>query len=171
MRRKPTNRSSYTEVVNLYVATGRTDFRILNVNDIKVIHGFDIRETPGYEDMTEAQQKTFEAYVIKHMNSVGMNTRITMWPKSVHFVKEYTYCGPEEWDEDEKCNLREQIGREWVIQKANGRTKKFKKYFDEGKSICDVDEAATKVVECIRVDWKYCGSSEWFHVFEDLNYY
>ena len=28
---------------------------------------------------------------------------------------------------------------EWIILKANGRTKKFKKYMDEGKTMDDVD--------------------------------
>lgn len=171
MRRKPTNRTSYNEVMKLYAACGRDDCRILTVNDIKVIHGFDIRETTGYEDLTEEQKATFEAYVIKHMNGVGMNTRITMWPKSVHFVKEYTYCAAPEWDEEEGKYIRWQIGREWVIHKANGRTKKFKKYFDEGKTEADVDEVATTEKEYIRVDWKYNGSNEWFHVSPELNYY
>ena len=67
------------------------------------------------------------------MNSVGMNTKITMWPKSVHYVRELTYCGPEEWDPDEGRNIRWEIGREYIILKANGRTKKFWKYMDEGK--------------------------------------
>lgn len=51
--RKATNRTSYKEVCALYEATGRTDYRLQTVNDIKVIHGFDILETTGYEDLTE----------------------------------------------------------------------------------------------------------------------
>ena len=53
--RKATNRTSYKEVCALYEATGRTDYRLQTVNDIKVIHGFDILETTGYEDLTEEQ--------------------------------------------------------------------------------------------------------------------
>ncbi len=52
------------------------------------------------------------------MNSLGMNTKITMWPKSVHYVKEYDYYSAPEWDEDEQRNIRWQIGREWIIFKS-----------------------------------------------------
>ena len=60
------------------------------------------------------------------MNSVGMNTKITMYPKTVHFVREYQYCSFPEWDEEIQKNIRWQIGREWINLKANGRTRKFK---------------------------------------------
>ena len=167
--RKPTNRTSYREVCALYEANGRNDYRLKTVEDILNIHGFDIRETTGYSDLTEENKKIFEAYVLKHMNGVGMNTRITMWPKSVHYVKEILKYGPEEWDEDEQRKFRWQIGREFIILKANGRTKKFRSYWDDGKGEGDVD--STKENEVLRVDWKYCGHNEWFHVSEELSYY
>lgn len=169
--RKPTNRTSYNEVCALYEFHGSNDYRLKTADDVLKIHNFNLRETTGYEDLTEDQKKLFEAYVISHMNGVGMNTRITMWPKSVHYVKEYSYCASPVWDEEEQREVRWQIGREWIIQKANGRTKKFKKYFDEGKSEADVDSVYTIEKEYLRVDWKYHGHSEWFHVIEPNKYY
>ena len=171
MRRKPTNRTSYREVCELYKKRGLEDCRLRNAEDVLFVHGFDIRETTGYEDLTEEHKALFEAYVVTHMNGVGMNTKITMWPKSVHYVKEYTYCSAPEWDEEEQKNIRWQIGREWIILKANGRTKKFKKYMDEGKTEADIDSVSTTEKEYLRVDWKYNGSSEWFHVIKADNYY
>lgn len=159
------------KVTALYEFHGLTDYRLKTVEDVSKIHGFNLRETTGYEDLTEDQKKLFETYAIAHMNGVGMNTRITMWPKSVHFVKEYQYCSSPEWDEDEQRMIRWQIGQEWIIQKANGRTKKFKKYFDEGASEADVDSVYTTEKEYLRVDWKYHGHSEWFHVIFPSRYY
>ena len=124
--RKATNRTSYKEVCALYEATGRTDYRLQTVNDIKVIHGFDILETTGYEDLTEEQKETFVAYVLKHLNSVGMNTRITMFPYSVHYVREISLLSAETWCEEDQRNYREELGREYLIVKANGKTKKWK---------------------------------------------
>lgn len=169
MKRKPTNRTSYREVTELYQKYGRNDFRLKSVEDILNIHNFDILETPGYEDLTEENKRLFEEYVITHMNSVGMNTKITMWPKSVHFVEELTYCGPEEWDEEEQRSFRWEIGRETIIVKANGRTKKFKKYMDEGKTDADIDKTTTK--RFLRVDWKFGKENVWFHVLEPGRYY
>lgn len=169
MRRKPTNRTNYREVTALYEATGRNDYQLKTVNDIKVIHGFDIRETTGYEDLTEKQKSTFEAYVIHHMNSVGMNTRLKMWPRSVHFVREVSLLSKKEWNEEDGRFYREELGREYIILKANGRTKKWKRFIykgDEGKEI-----ASTSEKEFLRVDWKYGSGSEWFHVSDDLEYY
>lgn len=171
MRRKPTNRTSYKEVCALYEKFGRSDYRLRSTEDILNIHGFDIRETDGYEDLTQEQKELFESYCVTHMNSLGMNTKITMWPKSVHYVKEYDYYSAPEWDEDEQRNIRWEIGREWIILKANGRTKKFKKYMDEGKTMADVDAVSTQEKEYLRVDWKYQGRAEWFHVMAPDKYY
>ena len=117
--RKPTNRTSYKEVTALYKEYGRTDYQLQTVQDVLNIHGYDITETTGYEDLTEENKRIFEAYVISHLNNVGMNTRLTMWPKSVHYVRELTYAGPEEWDPEEQRNFRWEIGKEFIILKAN----------------------------------------------------
>lgn len=141
------------------------------IEDVKNIHNFDVTETTGYEDLTEENKRIFEAYVLQHMNSVGMNTKITMWPKSVHFVREYSYCTAPEWDEYEKKNVRWEIGREYIILKANGRTKKFKKFLDDDRTEADIDKSATTEKEFLRVDWRMNGENIWFHVSEELEYY
>lgn len=141
------------------------------IEDVKNIHNFDVTETTGYEDLTEENKRIFEAYVLQHMNSVGMNTKITMWPKSVHFVREYSYCTAPEWDEYEKKNVRWEIGREYIILKANGRTKKFKKFLDDDKTEADIDKSATTEKEFLRVDWRMNGENIWFHVSKELEYY
>ena len=167
--RKATNRTSYKEVCALYEATGRTDYRLQTVNDIKVIHGFDILETTGYEDLTEEQKETFVAYVLKHLNSVGMNTRITMFPYSVHYVREISLLSAETWCEEDQRNYREELGREYLIVKANGKTKKWKKFFYEEGTENKVD--SRRETEFLRVDWKYGTGREWFHVSKELEYY
>lgn len=167
--RKPTNRTSYREVCKLYEERGLTDYCLKSAADVLAIHNFDLSETTGYEDLTEENKKLFTAYVLTHMNSVGMNTKITMWPKSVHFVEELTYCGPEMNDEEDGKPYRWEIGKEYIILKANGRTKKFKKYMDEGKAADDISK--TTIKRFLRVDWKYNGGSEWFHVIAPNQYY
>lgn len=170
MKLKPTNRTSYQEVCKLYQAT-RPDYQLKTVNDLKVIHNIDLTTTPGIEDLTEEQKELYFAYVIHFMNGMGMNTKIKMFPLSVHFVREYIYCGPKEWDPDEGRELRCQIGREWIILKANGRTKKFKKYMDEDKTEADIDQVATVEKEYLRVDWKFGTSREWYHVMSPTSWY
>jgi hypothetical protein len=171
MKYKPEINTSYAGVCKLYESCGRTDYHLQSAEDILRIHNFNVRETPGYEDLTDDQKELFVAHCLKYMNSVGMNTKITMFPKTVHFVKEYTYCGVPEWDEDEKRMIRWQIGREWIILKANGRTKKFKKYMDEGKTDADIDSVATTEKEYLRVDWRQNGTNVWFHVLAPDEYY
>lgn len=133
MRRKPTNRTSYKEVTTLYQHYGIHDYMLRTIEDVKNIHNFDVTETTGYEDLTEENKRIFEAYVISHLNNVGMNTRLTMWPKSVHYVRELTYAGPEEWDPEEQRNFRWEIGKEFIILKANGRTKKIQEIYGRWK--------------------------------------
>jgi len=169
MRRKPTNRTSYTEVTRLYQERGLSDYCLKTAEDVLFIHNFNLAETEGYSDLTDEYKKIFVSYVLRHMNSVGMNTKITMWPKSVHFVRELTYCGPKEWDEEDKKYYRWEIGKEYIILKANGQTKKFKKFMDEGKTPADADKTTEK--EFLRVDWRMNGTNTWFHVSKELEYY
>ena len=170
MRRKATNRTNYREVCALYEATGRTNYQLKTVNDILVIHGFNIRETTGYEDLTEEQKKIFEAYVIKHMNGVGMDLRLTMWPASVHYVREVMLCGPKNWDNEGQRHYREELGKEYIILKADGKMKKWKKFFyEKDKTEADVDSKTE--TEFLRVDWKFGTGRKWFHVSKELNYY
>ena len=143
--------------------------------------------TKAYADYTKraavlitvyAPPKTFflftasiAAHCVKYMNSVGMNTKITMYPKTVHFVREYQYCSFPEWDEEIQKNIRWQIGREWIILKANGRTRKFKKYLDDDRTEADIDKTVTKEFEYLRVDWRQNGTNVWFHVTAPDEYY
>lgn len=129
------------------------------------------QKTPGYEDLTSDQKELFAAHCVKYMNSVGMNTKITMYPKTVHFVREYQYCSFPEWDEEIQKNIRWQIGREWIILKANGRTRKFKKYLDDDRTEADIDKTVTKEFEYLRVDWRQNGTNVWFHVTAPDEYY
>ena len=77
---KPTINTSYKGVCRLYETCGRSDYCLRAAEDILFIHGFDIRKTPGYEDLTSDQKDLFAAHCVKYMNSVGMNTKITMYP-------------------------------------------------------------------------------------------
>ena len=102
---KPTINTSYKGVCKLYETCGRSDYCLRAAEDILFIHGFDITKTPGYEDLTPDQKELFAAHCVKYMNSVGMNTKITMYPKTVHFVREYQYCSFPEWDEEIQKNI------------------------------------------------------------------
>lgn len=168
MGRYPNN-TSYQEVSALYKAL-RPDYQLRNWEDILAIHNFDIRKTKGYSDLTQEQKDLFESYVCEHMNGVGLNTKITMFPVSVHFVREYAYCEKEVWDEEDGRSYRMQIGREWVILKPDGKTKKFKKYIDDDKTEADVTSVRV-VGDYLRVDWRMNKSPVWFHVMAPNNYY
>ena len=168
---KPAINRSYKDVCRLYEKLGRTDYQLQTAEEIRYIHGFDITKTPGYDDLTLDQKKLFVAHCITYMNASGMNEKITMYPKTVHFVKEYLYCSVPEWDEDLGRDVRWQIGREWVILKSNGQTRKFKKYMDEGKTDADIDSVATTEKEYLYVDWMHKKTAIWFHVTAPDKYY
>lgn len=131
---KPTINTSYKGVCRLYETCGRSDYCLRAAEDILFIHGFDIRKTPGYEDLTSDQKELFAAHCVKYMNSVGMNTKITMYPKTVHFVREYQYCSFPEWDEEIQKNIR------WLksqrpdkeVQKVPGRRQNRSRHRQDG---------------------------------------
>lgn len=169
MGRKIVNQISWEEVCARYESYGLSDYILQTAQDIQNILGYDITETAGYKDLTEENKKIFEEYVIRHLNNVGMDSRLNMQLKSVHYVRELVYLGPEEWNQVEERNIRFQIGKEFIILKADGRTEKFKKYMDKEKTEADIDKTTEN--EFLRVDWRMNGRSEWFHVSKELEYY
>ena len=162
--------NDYNEVCRLYRENGLEDYLLQNASDTKKIHGFDHKDTKGYEDLSEYNKQLFEKYLVNFMNSCGMNTKITMYPTYVHFVTETHYlreCGV---DEETGSKVFEDFGRKVVINKLNGRTKQLKKFFyDEEHS----EKDATKTTEekYLRVEWKIGKKREWYHVIEPDNWY
>ena len=89
--------------------------------------------------------------------------------QTVHFVREVTLLSAEYYDKEDKRNYRSEIGREYIILKANGKTKKWKRFIYEDEDEKNIDATSDK--EFLRVDWKYGSGSEWFHVSDKLEYY
>lgn len=168
---KPTNRRSYKEVCALYEARGLTDYRLRTAEDVKAIHNFDLTETEGYSDLSDENKELFIKFMISFMNGQGMNLKITVFPRSVHFVRKTTFlkeCPPD--PEDGKV-YKEEIGIKFTILKANGRTKTLSRagYFDKDKTKEDVTH--TRDEEFLRVDLLMGGNKTWFHVLAPDRYF
>ncbi len=168
---KPTNRRSYKEVCSLYEARGLTDYRLRTAEDVKAIHNFDLTDTEGYSDLSAENKELFIKFMISFMNGQGMNLKITVFPRSVHFVRKTIFlkeCPPD--PEDGKI-YKEEIGMKFMILKANGRTKVLSRagYFDKDKTQADVTH--TRDEEFLRVDLFMGGSKTWFHVLAPDRYF
>lgn len=168
---KPTNRRNYKEVCSLYESRGLTDYCLRTPDDIKAIHNFDITETEGYSDLTNENKKLYADFFITYMNGLGMNTKITIFPRRVNFVRKTTYLRQLPPDPEDGKIYKEEIGVKFTILKANGKTKTLPRagYFDEGMTADDATE--TREEEFLRADLIVQRDNTWFHVLAPDRYY
>lgn len=75
-----------------YEERGLTDYQLRSLDDLKEIHGFDVRELSGYSGLTDDNRKLFEKAVLNFYNAHGLDSRKHLLPKSINYVEETEYC-------------------------------------------------------------------------------
>lgn len=79
------------ELERKYEERGLTDYQLQTLEDLKEIHGVDVTELNGYNELTDENKELFNSTVIKFFNTWGLDNRKELRPKNVHYVSEVTY--------------------------------------------------------------------------------
>lgn len=167
MIKKADIRTDYNKMVAEYKERGLGNFILRTAEDIKAIHGFDLTEASGYADLPDELKKLYAAHVIKFMNNHGLNTRMVIWPHSVHLVCEVTY-NKNIYDKVDNQYYKQEVKQVLYIIKADGSSHIWKsdKSAEHSSRNCEIIK-----VKYLRVDWKINGNIEWFHVLSPSQYY
>lgn len=82
---------TYKEMTKKYEERGLTDYQLRTLEDLKQIHGVDIRELSGYSRLSETNRNLFDVTVLRFYNAYGLNSRLELKPKAVNYVLEKDY--------------------------------------------------------------------------------
>ena len=82
---------TYKEMTRKYEERGLTDYQLRTLEDIKEIHGIDVRELSGYSGLSDANRNLFDVTVLRFYNAHDLNSRLELTPKAVNYVAETEY--------------------------------------------------------------------------------
>ena len=58
-----------------YEDCGLNDYRLKSLDNLREIHGFDVRELSGYSGLTDENKMLFDKTVLRFYNSLGMDIK------------------------------------------------------------------------------------------------
>lgn len=153
-----------TQLENIYIANGLTDFRLNTVEDILKCHGHDCLKLPGYETLSQDNKEIFKKFIVKIFNAWGLESRAALNPKGIYLVedKEYNANDP---DDEENENYIVTVKR--IIKTIDKEGKK--KILHQYKNKEYLKLPIVKVYESnyLRFEYSHWKSNEWLHVIND----
>ena len=147
------------QIENLYMVNGLGDFRLRNLGDLMKCHGINARNIEGYSELSEADKKAYESFIVNFMNMMGMMSRITFYPKKIYRAYNIDFLIKQS---DDDCYTI--VGGEvWNVSNPNDPVK-TRKWTDED-IIYSSDEVVTeKSKEYLRIEYTHRDETEWLHI-------
>ncbi len=88
-----------------YEDCGLNDYQLRTLDELREIHGVDVRELSGYSGLTNENRKLFDITVLRFYNSLGLDIRKQLLPKSVNYVIETEYVKDIDENEAETAGI------------------------------------------------------------------
>lgn len=79
------------ELEKRYEERGCIDYKLRSLSDLEVIHGVNVSELPGYTDLSDKHRKVFDGSIIRFFNAHGLDSRKSLQPKCINYVREIEY--------------------------------------------------------------------------------
>ncbi len=142
-----------------YEDCGLNDCRLKTLDEIREIHGVDVRELSGYSGLTEKNRKLFDMTVLNFYKAHDLDSRKHLIPKSVNYVIETESV--KDIDETEA----ETVGTVIDSIDRNGKKRKMHRYVFN-KNI-PFSECRKEIKKYLRFELK----GEWYHFTDKGEWY
>lgn len=148
-----------------YKNRGLSDYQLQNIEDILFVHGINVLETAGYENLTENNKMLFKTFLVNFFNACGLEARSTIIPVNINYVLDVECLGKENKEDDYYVTLIHEI----IIEKADNTTKLLKEYENEIYKHLPCIETCKK--RYLRFDYIIYDREEWQHVITPTEWY
>lgn len=145
-----------------YEELGLTDYKLRTLEQLKEIHGVDVNQISGYQDLPEEQKTLFDKAVINFYNARGLDNRRSLLPKSVNYVYDIDYYSPINEHESDH------VGTEVYVLDKDSRSVKRRLHrytFIKGIKFKECEKVTSRAY--IRFELK----SEWYHILSPIEWY
>lgn len=145
-----------------YEEQNLNDYKLHNLKQLQEIHGVDINNIPGYQNLPDEQRKIFNEAIINFYNAWGLDRRKTLIPKSVNYVYEVNYFKKLNITDDFYTDIGQNI---YVLNSDGSIERRLHKYVFEKDVSFKTCERDTKVY--LRFELK----GEWYHIISATEWY
>lgn len=74
-----------------YIKLGLYDYQLKTLDNLLQIYNFDVRKLSGYSLLSDENRELFNNTILRFYNAHGLDSRLSLSPKSVNYVEEITY--------------------------------------------------------------------------------
>lgn len=157
------------QIENVYKANGLADFRLRNTEDLLKVHGIDFKDVSGYSGLNDLNRAVYEKFIVNIFNAFELESRSTLIPTAINFVKETNFIGMLELgcedEEDSYVNIYTTVN---VIDR-NGLESLLHKF--ENKEYRYLKVITDEVRHYLRFEYTLREEDSWLHVFNDKEWF
>lgn len=150
---------------NIYLSNGLNEFKLNNHNDLLNVHRINVKNIPGYSNLSNDHRTLFDSFIINFYNTAELETRAMLVPVSVNFVLEEEYLGKRNTADDYYIPL----GGKFTVLLNSGETKVISRWKD--KAYKNLPCLSTEKLSYLRFEYKIGKSKSWQHVISNNEWY
>lgn len=114
----------------------------------------------GYKQLDDLNRNIYKKFIINFFNALGLESRTTLIPKGIYFVKDITYLAKKSLDDDYFVVT----GGVIIAFHRNGLKSILHKWVDEKYKHLEIKEK--EVTMYLRFEYEHKGRKEWVHVID-----
>lgn len=159
---KNTEKSSRKQLEKKYETHGLNDYKLRSLDDLRIIHGIDVSEISGYQELPDKQRELFNKAIINFFNGWGLDNRLALKPKSINYVYDINYY------RSISENEADDVGLEVYILDKDSKSikRRLHRYiFIKGVKFKDCEKHTTKAY--LRFELK----DVWYHIMSTTEWY
>lgn len=161
-----------SQLEKLYEVNGLDDYRLKTTEDLLKVHGIDFQKVDGYSRLDDLNKQLYKKFIINYFNGYGLDTRVTMFPKGIHFVEDIEYLAKE--DPEDEC-FTVIGGKVLALDARTGLKFVLHSWQDEEYNhlVEEFPEAITesKPKRYLRFEYEINRYDEWQHVVDEKTWY
>ena len=153
------------QIKYIYISNGLKEFKLNNHSDLLNVHSIDVKNIPGYSNLSAEHRAVFDSFIINFFNASGLETRARLVPISVNFVLDEEYLGKKDAEDDYYVS----IGGKLTALYEGGRIKTIRCWND--KAYKHLPCICTEKQRYLRFEYKNGKTKSWQHVISSTKWY
>lgn len=145
------------QLEKLYLVNGIYDYKLRNLEDLINVHGIDAAIVKGYSDLNINDRNAFETFIVKYLNSHGLDHRLIINFTKVYRAYEVDYLIRQEEGDFVFA------GEVWNCTNKNTKVRSW----GEIKNKNNPETIKSKTDDYLRVEFKEGKYKIWLHIINE----
>ena len=153
------------QLEKLYEANGLKDYRLKHPTNLIMTHGIDYITVDGFNQLSSDNKFLFGSFIVNFFNRLGLDSRMTLIPKSIYLAEDYDLLVKENPDDEYW-----QVAGGVVLKiHENGLKTVHKTWEDEDYAHLETIKSKPKTY--LRFEYEHQERAEWLHIIDPKTWY